>query len=164
MIMHVLLMVGADCDPLEVGQRDSERHISENGNCQAADAAFFINTIGVCPKIILASPFMRTQETGKCLAEKLTVDCNVETVPALMPGAGPDELLRAINQRSEDCSDQNWIAVIIHESDAALIFRSLIGEEYAIPMFPGMVVGLELSCAHAKISGKILFSRYPGDL
>lgn len=161
--MRVILMVGAECVPLEKGQRDSERHISEHGNYQAADAAFFLNSLNVTPQIILASPFLRTQETGKCLAEKLNSECVVESTPGLMPGAGPDEMMRAITQRG-DCNDQNWVAVIIHESDAAFILRSLIGEKYALPIASGTMLGVEISCAHAKISGKLLFSRYPGDI
>lgn len=160
--MRVLLMVGAECAPRELGQRDSERHISKFGNCQAEDAASFINSLGVVPKIILASPFLRIQETGHCLAEKLAGDSVVETVHALMPGTGPDEILRAVTQRSGDCSDQDWKAVIIHESDADFIIRNLVGKDYSLPIAAGMVIGLEITCAQAKILGRILFSRYPG--
>ena len=162
--MRVLLMIGADCIPLEVGQRDSERHISEAGNCQVADAASFLNTLGISPKIILTSPFVRSQETGKCLAEKLKGDSSAETVPGLMPGAGPDELMRAITQRSDGCSAKEWIAVIIHELDAAFIFSSLIGVDFSIPICAGMLIGMEIACSHAKVNGKLLFSRYPGDI
>ena len=162
--MRVILIIGVECVPLEIGQRDSERHISKYGNCQAADAASFLNILGVLPKIILTSPFLRTQETGRCLAEKISGNCSVEPVPALMPGAGPDEIMQAITQRSSDCSDQEWTAVVIHEPDADFIIRNLIGQEYTVPINSGMVVGLELACAHGKVTGKLLFTRYPGEI
>lgn len=162
--MRVLLMVGADCPPLEAGQRDVERHISECGNCQAADAAHFLNTLGVVPKIIFTSPFVRIKETGNCLSERLSGGCQVEVVSALMPGAGPDELMRAITQRSGDCTIEEWIAVIIHESDANFIFRSLMGQDYSLPVYAGMVSGMDITCDHAQICGKLLFLRYPGEI
>lgn len=160
--MQILLIVGAECAPLELGQRDVERHISEHGNCQAQDAANFLNDLGVSPHIILTGPFIRTKETGQCLSQKLNSGCKVETVSELMPGAGPGELMQSITQRSADCSEKGWIAVVIHSPDANYIFRSILGENYSLPICPGMVVGMEISCNHANISGKILFSRYPG--
>lgn len=160
--MRVVLIIGADCVPLETGKRDFERTLTEAGKEQATGAAEFLNINGVQLEYILASPFNRAQETGKCLAEKLKNDCIVETVQTLMPGLDVDDLIKTISTRISGLSCQ-WIGVVIHQTDADYILQSLLngGEiDYRIPVCPGLIIGMDIVNPKTK-NIDLLFLKYP---
>lgn len=162
--MRVVLIVGADCVPLEIGKRDSERSLTETGKIQIEKSSDFLKKIGVFPECILVSPFIRSQETGRLLAEKLDNNGVVETLHLLMPGVGVDDLIKEISNRVASCSCL-WLGVVIHQTDADYIIQNLfLGKgECRIPISPGLLIGLDINVPQAKTID-LLFVKYPVDL
>ena len=105
--------------------RDSERGITESGRGDASYAAAFMKSLGLEPKLIICSPFKRTLETAETIAVNLPDPPPVQVAPSIMPGAGIDEIIKAIKSRVE-CSDQDWVLAVSHEPDIGLCVRELL--------------------------------------
>ncbi len=163
--MHVILMLSAQCKQQEVGSRDCDRSLTSEGRKDIIDAADFINRLDITPKKVLTGPFQRAKDTGDIFAANFKKSPNVEIVPGLMPGAGPEELMKAIANRSTRDSKE-WMTIVIHYSDTDFILGEILGEKKKLNFLlcPGMIIGVDLAIVKGKLTGRILFTRYPGAL
>ena len=161
--MKLLLIVSAECIPQEVGSRDSDRSLTQTGEKGILESANFLNKLDITPKIVLTSPFKRTQKTGDLFAANFKTSPKVETVPGLMPGANAGELIKAITNRVT-CDSEDWLAVVVHFADTNLILGEILGEKRKceFPVTPGLMIGVEMKCNEGSLSGQILFTKYPG--
>ena len=160
--MRVLLMISAQCAPLEEGSRDCDRPLTNGGRRDAMEAAEFAKKLSIAPECVLVSPFQRSKVTGDIFAESFDNPPPVEIVPALMPGAGVSELMKAITDHTE-ITQNDWILVVIHYSDANFILSSLFNQKnkFNFMLQPGILLGLDILLHKGALSAKILFSKYP---
>ncbi|HOK05473.1 MAG TPA: histidine phosphatase family protein [Victivallales bacterium] len=156
--MLLMLMRTVEAENFSGEIRDSERSITESGRGDAAYAAEFMKALGLEPKVIICSPFKRTVETAQTLADNLDDPPPVQIAHSIMPGAGLDEILKAIKSRVE-CSEEDWILAVCHEPDISSCVKELLKEsgDYKIPVEPGTLIGLELTCHYGQIKGRLIF-------
>ncbi len=160
--MKLIIMRSGECEILQSGGRDSGRDLIENGCEHIGSAAKFLSKLDISPEIILASPFRRTKHTAELLSSELPAHPPVENAPSIMPGAGVEELLRAVTNRAE-CNEDRWVAAVCHEPDISFILRSLLHmDNLNIPVESASLFGLELECSGGRSEGSLLFSFYPG--
>lgn len=151
-------MRSGECQSLEVGFRDSDRALTDRGIRESVSSAVFLSSLGVEPKAILASPFSRTKQTAEILSEHLPDNPPVIVAPYIMPGAGPDEILRSVKARI-DCSEKDCVIAVCHEPDISNTAIEILGlsPNTFIPMEAGSLVGINLSCMEGKIHGQLVF-------
>lgn len=156
--MLLVLMRSGECHPLEPGARDSDRALNDRGIKEVVSGAVFLSSLGVEPKAILASPFKRTRQTAEILSEHLPDTPQVIVAPYIMPGAGPDEILRSIKARVI-CSENDCIIAVCHEPDITKTVLEILGlpQQTFIPMDNGALVGLSISCMEGRINGQFVF-------
>lgn len=160
--MHIILMRCACSESYEQEPRDQERGLTEEGRRDVATAAAFLNALDIQLDAILASPFRRTRETAEELARQLPEAPGVTTAPAIMPGAGVEELLRAVCNRVQ-CSETGWVLAVGHEPDIGRTIHDALGPQgqYRLPVSPGDLFGLAIEC-HAGIPrGRLVFAFSP---
>ncbi|HPN84341.1 MAG TPA: histidine phosphatase family protein [Victivallales bacterium] len=160
--MLVMLMRHVETERPEPETRDSERGITESGRGDASYAAAFMKSLGLEPKLIICSPFRRTRETAETIASNLPYPPPVQSSPSIMPGAGVDEIMKAIKSRVE-CQDDEWILAVCHEPDISSSLKELLkySGDFKIPVDPGTLIGLELKCAEGGVKGKLIFTFSP---
>ncbi len=142
--------------------RDSERGITESGRGDASYAAAFMKALGLEPRLILCSPFRRTCETAETISANLPDAPPVQIAPAIMPGAGMDEIMKAIKSRVE-CGEDDWTLVVGHEPDIGTCLIEILKSsgDYKIPVESGMLIGMDLKCSEGRIRGKLIFTFSP---
>jgi len=156
--MHLILMRHGSCSPGKKEQRDSDRELTDQGKNEVLTAVSFLSAIGIAPQVILSSPFRRSMQTAELIAENMPAKLETEASPALMPGAGTQELLRAIQNRTE-ATGEDWIMVVCHEPDISSNVKQLIGQQCPcqLPVYPGDIVGLQLDCIGGTPSCDLMF-------
>ena len=160
--MHIILMRCASSESYEQEPRDQDRGLTEDGRQDIAAAAAFLNALDIHLDAILTSPFKRARQTAEELARQLPEAPAVTNAPAIMPGAGVEELMRAVCNRVQ-CSDTGWVLAVGHEPDIGRTLHEALGaqSQYRLPVASGDLFGLALAC-HAGIpSGRLIFAFSP---
>ena len=91
--MHLYLLRHGDA--LTVAPNDEQRPLSLMGEEQARLAGEFLNHSGVVPDIVLASPFLRAEQTARLAAGELGA-VRVQLSEHLVPTSDPRNLLREL--------------------------------------------------------------------
>ncbi len=160
--MLLILMRSAECVPLESGQRDSERALTDSGFGDVISSAIFINSLGLDPKVILTSPFKRTRQTADILSEHLQNHPQVVTAASIMPGSGVEELMRAVISNSDAASDE-WVVAVGHQPDIGMTLKELLepSNQFNLPVDPGSIFGIIVQNINGKLSGQLMFQFSP---
>lgn len=136
--MHLLLLRHADAVPS--ARTDDLRPLSEKGRQQAKRVARFCKERGIVPDLILASPFLRTEETAQIVGEELKCEIVLSAFLAsgMMPFAAIEEL-RAYQRF--DC-----VLLVGHEPDLSALAGTLLGAGHlgAVRMRKATLAGLAL--------------------
>jgi len=83
---------------------DPERALTAKGEERTARAALGLAALGVAPRFIFTSPYVRARQTAEIAARFLCRhESPVVTTAALLPGASPRELLKEVRSREEGC-------------------------------------------------------------
>ncbi len=156
--MFLVLMRSGECQALDIGGRDSDRALTDKGVREAVSSAIFLSSLGVEPRAILASPFKRTRQTADILSEHLPENPQVIVAPYIMPGAGPEEIIRSVKART-NCSEKDCVIAVCHEPDISKTTMEIahFPQNAFIPMEPGSLVGVNLSCSDGRIHGHLVF-------
>ena len=155
--MLLVLMRSGECFPIETGGRDSDRQLNETGIRECVSSAIFLSSLEIEPKAILSSPFTRTKQTAEIISEHLPDNPEVIGAPYIMPGAGPEEILRSVTARTT-CSNDDCVLAVCHEPDISNTVRELLGISNAfIPVANGTVIGFRMHSHEGTTSGNIVF-------
>ncbi|HBC89467.1 MAG TPA: hypothetical protein DCZ94_21220 [Lentisphaeria bacterium] len=160
--MLLILMRSAECVPLEAGQRDSERALTDSGFGDVISSAIFVNSLGLDPKVILSSPFKRTKQTADILSEHLSNHPPVITAASIMPGSGVEELMRAVISNSDAGSDE-WVVAVGHQPDIGMTLKELLepANQFNLPVDPGSIFGIIVQNINGRLSGQLMFQFSP---
>jgi phosphohistidine phosphatase len=121
--MRLLLVRHAEAAP---GKPDELRTLTEQGERQAQALGARLAAQGVQPAVILTSPLTRARQTADALSRVLGAE--VEIDERLAPGATPESVREAVEQRGETVvavghqPDVAWIATVLGRSSSAADF------------------------------------------
>jgi len=136
--MQLLLLRHADALPR--ASTDDARPLSAKGTQQAQRVARFCKERGLQPDLILASPFLRTEQTARIVAEALGAELILCAFLAsgMMPAAALEEL--HAYQRF-DC-----VLLVGHEPDLSELGGALLGasKDGALRMRKATLAGLDV--------------------
>ncbi len=144
---------------------DADRPLSEAGQEQARRLGRFLQHQGLRPDPIICSPFVRTEECAALIAGELDAEISPTPVTMLVPGSGPDELLRAAMDHG-GVADR-WLLAVLHEPDIGHILGALLLEDKPWPLavHAGDLFALEVHCDHGRSRGELVLyyspSRFP---
>jgi phosphohistidine phosphatase len=122
--MRLVLVRHAEAAP---GKPDELRVLTPTGEGQARRLADELAAQGVRPAVILTSPLARARQTAEALGAVLGAD--VEIDERLAPGATPDGVREAVDQRGET------VVAIGHQPDVAWI-ATVLGRSESVADFP----------------------------
>lgn len=78
---------------------DAERHLTPKGIAKTREAARGLRALGIMPRAILSSPYLRALQTAEITCEELDLPLGkLRRVPALLPEAGAEELFRELKK------------------------------------------------------------------
>jgi phosphohistidine phosphatase SixA len=160
--MNIILMRGASSESYEQEPRDQDRGLTAEGRQDVATAAAFLNALDIHLDAILASPFKRARQTAEELSRQLPEAPAVTNAQAIMPGAGVEELMRAVCNRVQ-CTTTGWVLAVGHEPDIGRTLHEALGpqSQYRFPVAPGDLFGLALECHAGTPSGRLIFAFSP---
>ncbi|MFK0089830.1 phosphohistidine phosphatase SixA [Pseudomonas sp. NPDC090755] len=87
---------------------DAERNLTAHGREQVLRSAAVL--LGQPPQVILASPYVRAQQTAALVHDALGFDKPVQTVPWLTPGTDPKKVIGEL-----DKLDLEQVLVVSHQ-------------------------------------------------
>jgi phosphohistidine phosphatase len=122
--MRLLLVRHAEAAP---GEPDDLRELTPKGERQARRLGDELAAQGVQPAVILTSPLTRARQTAEALGAVLGAD--VEIDERLAPGATPEALREAVEQRGET------VVAVGHQPDVGRI-ASVLGRSPSVVDFP----------------------------
>ncbi|MDM8349885.1 phosphohistidine phosphatase SixA [Pseudomonas sp. sp1636] len=117
---------------------DAERGLTARGRQEVLQAALQLE--GRALGAILASPYVRAQQTAALVREALGFTAGVQTVPWLTPDSDPREVLRQL-----DHYPQNELLLVTHQPLVGALAGLLIHghRQQALPMYPASLAELE---------------------
>jgi len=115
--MELLLWRHAEA---ESGSPDLGRKLTARGEKHARRVASWLNDRLPESARVLVSPALRTQQTAQALAE--LSNRKIKLVPALAPGAGAEDLLRAVDWPGA----RHTIVVVGHQPTLGLVASRLL--------------------------------------
>jgi len=112
-------------------EEDSQRPLTEKGKKKMRQIAKGLRILGADFDLILSSPYLRSQETAKILAEVFKVKSDVVFSDNLIPMGDPDTLISEINEKY---SVNNSIALVGHEPQLTALISLLVTENTGVDM------------------------------
>ncbi len=120
---QLLLLRHAEAE--SVARSDKARVLTEKGREQARRVGRFCEEYKICPDLILASPYARTDETARIVAARLKME--VVTADFLAPGMAPETALEELRAYTKF----RTVMTVGHEPDTSHLAASLLGVEAA---------------------------------
>ena len=114
--MDLILWRHAEAELQRAGQTDMDRGLTPRGERQARRMAEWLEERLAPSTRILVSPALRTRQTAQALER------HFETVAALAPGAGADDLLRAARWPRSD----EPVLIVGHQPTLGLVAARLL--------------------------------------
>ena len=136
--MRLYLMRHAEAADFAADGGDEQRALTAHGESQARAIAAALVAAGERPELILASPLLRTRQTGALVAE--LVGGRVETWDQLLPGAVPDATLAALPGRAGAAAS---VMLVGHQPDMGALLARAIGHRAVWPFKKGAVALVE---------------------
>ena len=136
---QLLLLRHADAE--NVARSDKARQLTEKGREQARHVGRFCEEHKICPEVILASPYARTDETARIVAARLKVE--MITANFLAPGMSPSTALEELHAYSRFRS----VMLVGHEPDTSHLAAALLGVAGAdaLHVRKATLIGLDVS-------------------
>ncbi len=96
-----LLRHGIAIDPTDPAcPTDPERYLTDKGKTRARLGARGLKALGIAPEIVIASPYVRAQQTAEITCEELDGAEQI-TSELLVPMADPSRILELMRTRTE---------------------------------------------------------------
>lgn len=119
--------------------RDFDRALTSSGRDRVRAVALRLAEMGEAPKLIVASPLVRAQQTAEIVAKELRTGA-IETDRDLAPGGDGVTYVRAAATLG-----RKRLMVVGHEPDLSDLVSQLLGAPFAFDMLKAMVVGLRIA-------------------
>ena len=108
--MNVYLMRHGIAEPVHPGG-DSQRHLTREGRTLIADAGLGLKRRGITFDCIVASPYVRAQETTVIIAEQINHSGPILTDNRLVPSGDP----RAVSDLIRELSEYSSLLLVFHQ-------------------------------------------------
>ncbi|MFK8329923.1 phosphohistidine phosphatase SixA [Pseudomonas sp. BJa5] len=102
---------------------DAERNLTAHGREQVLHSAALL--LGQPPQVILASPYVRAQQTAALVHEALGFDKPVQTVPWLTPDTDPQKVIGELDKLGLD-----QVLVVSHQPLVSALVGLLLHGNY----------------------------------
>lgn len=102
---------------------DSKRPLTDKGRAKMRDIARGLKVLGVCPQLILTSPYVRARQTAEILKEVLGTTEGLVFTENLLPLAHPDHLWEELRAYAGVDS----VALVGHEPNISALANLLLG-------------------------------------
>lgn len=102
---------------------DSKRPLTDKGRAKMRDVALGLKVLGVCPQMILTSPYVRARQTAEILKNVLGLTEDLVLTENLLPLAHPDHLWEELQQYSRLES----VALVGHEPSISALANLFLG-------------------------------------
>ena len=120
---------------------DAKRPLTHQGAARMSTAAEGLSSIGVTPDVVIASPFVRAEQTADILVKCLGGDARLVTAPALAPGGSPAAVAEAVATLAKGRS----IALVGHEPGLGELAAWLVGARQPLPFKKGGVCRIDVA-------------------
>lgn len=105
-----MLFRHAEAEPAGTAGADADRQLTEAGRQQLQRTAAWLRERGHLPELILHSPYLRTTQTARVLADELGLDASrIRPAAWMAPGAGP--LVDALGESLRRMTHERVLAV-----------------------------------------------------
>ncbi len=102
---------------------DSQRPLTDKGRAKMRDIARGLKILGVCPALILTSPYTRARQTAEILKEVIGVPEPLVFTENLLPLAHPDRMWEELRAYASVHS----VALVGHEPNISALTNLLLG-------------------------------------
>lgn len=119
--------------------RDFDRALTPSGRDRVRSVAQKLAEMDEVPKLVVASPLVRAQQTADIVARELKTAA-IETERDLAPGGDGVTFVR-----SAATLGRKRLMVVGHEPDLSDLVTQLLGAPFAYDMLKAMVVGLRVT-------------------
>jgi len=139
---------------------DAERPLTEEGERHAERVGIFLKKNGLCPALILCSPFLRANKSGAIISETIGA-VPLQPSTAILPGAGVDDLLGVVSKNTS--AEDDWTLVIAHEPDTSYLLGRLLLQEESFPVkvLPGDIFALDVYIQDEQARARLVSSFSP---
>lgn len=141
---HLLVVRHGPAEEPQPGQMDSERALTEGGRTWAREAFRTLPSRLPGPEVILASPFLRAQQTAGLLAEAFPGGIpRVETWPDLVPSGSAILVETSLRTRMAETPEAACLALVTHQPLVSELVVRLTGRRVAFPPAGWAVLAFE---------------------
>ena len=141
--MELLIIRHATAESKSASGADQDRELTTDGRGQAERAGVKLVERNLVPDLILASPYVRAQQTAQIISEVCS-GVEVITAPWAASGMGTEGALEQLRDYKEFAS----VAIVGHEPDLSSLVCHLMGaRSWAVEVNPATaaLVGLNAS-------------------
>jgi len=104
-------------------EEDSQRPITNKGRAKMREIAHGLKVLGVCPTVIISSPYLRARQTAEILRDVLGVAEPLVFTENLLPLAHPDRMWEELRA----CKGVDSVALVGHEPNISALTNLLLG-------------------------------------
>ncbi len=142
------------------GGPDSQRKLTEQGRREARVAGQALKKLESPVTRILSSPFLRSLETARLMAEAMGPGVSVDVRDRLASGASPSDILDVVRAEPRE----EGLAVVGHNPEIGILTALLVAlvPGGTVSFRPGSICCVEL--ARNRDSGRLVWFRTPEDL
>lgn len=130
---HLLVVRHGPAGELKAGQRDADRSLTEDGRARCRET--FRGVQARVPRLdaILASPFLRAQQTAELLVEAFPESPQVETWADLTPDGAAACVEAGLLGRWAEAPGAFGLALVTHQPLVSDLVVRLVGRRIAFP-------------------------------
>lgn len=139
------------------GGADAQRRLTDWGRVQAETMAGVVKRAGDIPDQIVASPYVRAQQTAQILARTLGLSEKMETGRLLSPAASHDDLTAVVREYRE----AETLLLVGHMPSMGTFAGSLIAEHAAIDMPTAAIAAIRLDTLVGNLHGTLMWYAPP---
>jgi phosphohistidine phosphatase len=130
---------------------DAARHLTARGRLSVRETARRLKDEGFRPKVFVASPLVRAQQTADILAEQTGYDGEVLAAAHLGPGFD----VEGLNAVLDSFPGETEIALVGHEPDVGRVVSQLLSLPKGYAMPKGAVAALVLPDSGTRLRGTL---------
>jgi len=152
--MKLLVVRHGEAEPMVCD--DASRSLTDRGKAQVSELWYQLHDKGVQVSRIVASPFLRTQQTAGLIVEHYA-GLAIETSGVLLSEADPQAVLDWLQQQPQE----DGLVLVSHMPLVGILVGLLTeGASARLPFVPGMVACLDIDVA-AVNGGRLRWSISP---
>ena len=160
MIRYLFLMRHGDALPTSPGG-DRTRELSEKGHGDINEIAQVLASTGFQPTLLIHSPFIRTTQTAKIIADAIGCHDRTTVSPCLASG----EALEPMIHELEAFGNEEILFVVAHMPDVGELGAEFglmsLGQQYSF--VPGALACIQFEGPIQRGKGKVTFLSRPSD-